>query len=60
MMKMQEDDFEKIEATTEFGKCEHEIVKLYFGGMHSDYGCIKCKVQSLDLSEFNKKSNTKC
>lgn len=35
-------------------KCPpHEIVKLYYLGTHSDYGCIKCKRKSYNLADFD-------
>lgn len=53
MQKMQEDEFDKIEPTTKPGeRCVHEVVKLYYLGTHSDYGCIKCKMKSLVLEHF--------
>ncbi len=56
MEKMQEKDFEKIEPTCHIAECDHsEIVKLYYLGAHSDYGCKKCKMQSLILTDFKKK-----
>ena len=55
MIHMQEEEFEKIEKSTE--KCPpHEVVKLYYMGTHSDYGCIKCKRKSLILADFEDKS----
>ncbi len=56
MQKMQEEEFDKIEPKHNYGeKCEHDIVKLYYCGTHSDYGCIKCKMKSLNLEDFAKK-----
>jgi hypothetical protein len=57
MEHMKEEDFDKIPQTTEFGKCKHEVVKLYINGTHSDYGCIKCKLKSLVLEDFEKNHN---
>lgn len=51
MEKMQEDYFDNIKKSNE--KCPpHEIVKLYINGTHTDYGCKKCKIKSLDLTVF--------
>jgi len=54
MIHMQEDEFDKIKKSDE--KCPpHEVVKLYYEGTHSDYGCVKCKMKSLILSDFENK-----
>lgn len=54
MQKMQGDEFNAIEPVIKQGEiCSHEVVKLYFDGTHSDYGCIKCKMNSLILENFN-------
>ena len=55
MEHMQEEEFEVIKQTTEPEYCDHKVVKLYYKGTHSDYGCIKCKMQSLLLEDFRKK-----
>ncbi len=56
MEKMQEKVFDKIRQETTPDKCrKHEVVKLYYLGTHSDYGCKKCKMKSLILSDFDKK-----
>ena len=53
MQHMQEKEFDKFEKID--GKCPpHEVVKIYDEGTHSDYGCIKCKMKSLILSDFDK------
>ena len=53
MQKMQEDKFDEIEPITKQGeKCSHEVVKLYILGSHTDYGCVKCKMKSLILEDF--------
>ena len=53
MMRMQEEEFDEIEPTTKNEeKCQHEIVKLYQLGTHTDYGCIKCKMKSPILEDF--------
>lgn len=53
MKHMQEDEFNKLPEPTHVCKPgEHEVVKLYDLGTHSDYGCIKCKIRSLDLTFF--------
>lgn len=53
MTHMQEDEFDAIKKSDE--KCPpHEVVKLYTLGAHTDYGCIKCKIRSLDLKFFEK------
>ena len=58
MIRMQENEFDQIEPTIKPGeKCNHEIVKLYYLGTHSDYGCIMCKMKSLLLEDFDIKQN---
>ena len=55
MTHMQEEEFDKIEKSNE--KCPpHEVVKLYYDGTHSDYGCVKCKMKSLILEDFEGKA----
>ncbi len=47
MQKMQEEEFNKIEASCKPEDCKHlRIVKLYELGTHSDYGCLDCKMKS--------------
>ena len=54
MIHMQEEEFDKIAKSNE--KCPpHKVVKLYYKGTHSDYGCVKCKIKSLILSDFEAK-----
>lgn len=56
MEKMQEKEFDDIPQKNSVEECkEHEVVKLYYLGTHSDYGCKKCKLKSLDLNVFKKK-----
>ena len=58
MEKMQEKEFDDIPQKNSVEECkEHEVVKLYYLGTHSDYGCKKCKLKSLDLNVFKKNSN---
>ena len=54
---MQEEEFDKIKRSDD--KCPpHEVVKLYYKGAHTDYGCKKCKMKSSVLSYFeNEQSN---
>lgn len=55
MLKMQEIEFDKIEPqTNKKEQCLHNVVKLYTFGTHFDYGCTKCKMKSLNLSDFQK------
>lgn len=54
MEHMQEDVFDKIPITEDYQNCNHEVVKLYYLGTHSDYGCIKCGMKSLILEDFKK------
>ena len=55
MEKMQEEEFDKINPTYDPNECNHQnIVKLYYLGTHSDYGCLDCKIKSFDLSLFMK------
>ena len=54
MQHWQEAEFDKVKPSNE--KCPpHEVVKLYILGAHTDYGCLKCKLKSSDLSFFDKK-----
>ena len=60
MQKMQEDEFDEIKPVIKQGeKCNHEVIKLYYAATHSDYGCIKCKMKSLNLEDFNLNSKDK-
>jgi len=52
MYKMQEEEFDKIKATKKPELCNHEFVKLYTLGTHSDYGCLLCKVKTLTPELF--------
>ena len=53
MQKMQEESFDKIEATCKPEDCKHlRIVKLYYLGSHSDYGCLDCKMKSLTFDSL--------
>lgn len=54
MEKMQEDVFDKIKPTEHPKKCQHEFVKLYHLGTHTDYGCTKCKIKTT-TPELNRK-----
>ena len=54
MEHMQEDNFDKIPKTEDCKNCNHEVVKLYDLGSHSDYGCVKCGMQSSILEDFKK------
>ncbi len=51
MKRMQEADFDKIEESK--GSCPpHDVVKLYYFGTHSDYGCTRCKMKSSNIEDF--------
>lgn len=53
MYKMQEEEFDAITINDNTPKCPpHEIVKLYYLGTHSDYGCVKCKMKSYNPEDF--------
>lgn len=53
MYKMQEEEFDAIVIDESTSNCPpHEVVKLYYLGTHSDYGCVKCKMKSLRLEDF--------
>lgn len=55
MEKMQETEFDQIVPVCEFSECDHsQIVKIYYLATHSDYGCKKCKMKSLNLDTFKK------
>ncbi|MDO4978316.1 MAG: hypothetical protein Q4E53_13775 [Eubacteriales bacterium] len=50
---MSEMEFDFMETCQTIDECKHEkIVKLYYAGMHSNYGCVTCKKKSLDLKDF--------
>ena len=57
MRKMQESYFDEIRQTVSTKDCRHVFVKLYDLGVHSDYGCIYCKLKTLtpELFETDKK-----
>lgn len=53
MYKMHEEEFDAIVIDENTAKCPpHEVVRLYYLGTHSDYGCVKCKMKSLRLEDF--------
>ena len=54
MEKLQETEFAQLNATCEARRCNHNIVKLYDKGTHSDYGCVNCKMQSMNLEDFER------
>lgn len=54
MEKLQETEFTQLNATCEARRCNHNIVKLYDKGTHSDYGCVNCKMQSMNLEDFER------
>ncbi len=33
-------------------KGQHDVVKLYYWGTHSDYGCEKCGMKSYNIEDF--------
>ena len=56
---MQEKEFEQLEQTCDMKECTHpNVVKLYYLGTHSDYGCTSCKLKSLVLEHFNRNKLT--
>jgi len=58
MEKMQEKEFDEIKATCKPENCNHQrIVKLYYLGTHSDYGCLDCKIKSLTFDSVVKGQN---
>lgn len=58
MEKMQEEVFDKIKATCRPEECKHQrIVKLYYLGTHSDYGCLDCKMMSFNIESFEKEQS---
>lgn len=53
MEQIQELDFDRLEPQCEEKDCDHkDLVELHYCGMHSTYGCRKCKLKSLDLNCF--------
>lgn len=53
MEHMSELEFETLAKTAETAHCKHKkVVKLYYAGMHSNYGCVKCKMKSLNTMDF--------
>ncbi|MCI8470449.1 MAG: hypothetical protein HFJ35_03000 [Clostridia bacterium] len=58
MERMQQEDFDKIKPTIKSGeRCSHSVVKLYYKGTHSDYGCVRCKMQSWNKEDFETDGN---
>ena len=56
MEKMQEAEFDRIKQKITPNKCQnHYVVKLYYLGTHSDYGCRNCKMKSSILKDFESK-----
>lgn len=61
MKHMQEEAFDKLNFSDldKSGKnkeCKHSIVKLYYLGTHTDYGCEKCGFKSLLIEDFESKN----
>ena len=55
MQKMQEDYFDSLKKDCHPNECkEHEFIKLYYKGTHSDYGCIHCGMKTLTPELFKK------
>lgn len=53
MERMQEEEFDKLKKSNKpCPKGQHEVVKLYYLGTHSDYGCKKCGVKSYNVEDF--------
>ena len=56
MIHMQEDEFDQMKKTLKPEECkEHNFVKLYYLGSHSDYGCTLCGLKTLTPELFKKK-----
>lgn len=53
LQKMTEQQFEKLVFTRNRKECKHIVVKLTYLGMHSDYGCILCGMQSSVKKDFD-------
>lgn len=55
MLKMTEEEFSKLTFESTPKECNHpHVVKLYYLGMHTDYACEKCGLQSTEIEHFNK------
>lgn len=57
MRHMQEEEFDKLnfsglDKNNAIKKCKHSVVKLYYLGTHTDYGCEKCGFKSLLIEDF--------
>ncbi len=56
MRKMQQDEFDELTkniSEAEKRKCKHtEIVKIYFLGANTDYGCVGCGMEHTSLEAF--------
>ena len=48
MKKMQESEFENLQKVGNPKTCRHQFVKLYYNGTHTDYGCVLCKIQTMN------------
>lgn len=55
MQKMTEEEFDKIAYEYNIKECDHsQVVRLYYMGTHTDYGCMKCGMKSTVKEHFNK------
>ena len=53
---MQEDEFDKIKKPLKPEECkEHNFVKLYDSGTHSDYRCTLCGFETLTPELYKNK-----
>ena len=56
MIHMQEDEFDQMKKTLKPEECkEHNFVKLFYLGSHSDYGCTLCGFKTLKPESLKKK-----
>lgn len=60
MEHMNEDEFEKIEPECDPSVCNHpHIVKIYYNGWNSDFGCTKCGFCHTNRNWFAEHRNDK-
>lgn len=54
MKKMTEEQFEAIPKTKKPKECKlHDVVRVYYLGSHSDYGCTRCGKMSTAIEDFD-------
>lgn len=55
MRKMEQEEFDKLKFDRNPKDCNHpEIVRIYFQGAHTDYGCVACGLSHTNKEVFEK------